>query len=178
MTPGAKKNIIDGIIARETSKYTETKGDRGGPTKYGITLKTLQAYRGPSFKLNATDVELLREDEARAIYEKIFINDPRFNLINDDSVATLLIDWGVMSGPDDSIKALQRVLNAHGSTLKVDGILGSKTAGAANEFYQQSVLRNLIVDAKIIFHIQDVEKNPAQLKFLEGWVNRTLTFRA
>ena len=81
MNPGTKKSIIDGIIKRESDKFTDTKGDRGGPTKYGITLKTLQAYRGPSAKLNATDVERLSEDEARAIYEKVYITDPHFDLI-------------------------------------------------------------------------------------------------
>ncbi len=121
---------------------------------------------------------MLKESEARSIYEKAFITDPGFGLINDDGVANLLVDWGVMSGPADAVKGLQTVLNTYGAGLKVDGVLGQHTATFANNFHQASALRNLIVDAKILFHIHDVVAHPEQIKYLTGWVNRTLTFRA
>ena len=36
-------DIIDGIIRREGSTYTNDPADPGGPTKYGITLATHHA---------------------------------------------------------------------------------------------------------------------------------------
>ena len=39
------KEIIDGIIKREGG-YVDHPADRGGPTKFGITLATLEAWRG------------------------------------------------------------------------------------------------------------------------------------
>lgn len=175
MTPNAITAIIDGILARETDQYTNHPKDKGGPTKYGITLATLTKWR--KAKVTAADVEGLTEIEAREIYETTYIRGPRFDLINDNGLATLLIDWGVMSGPDDAVKGLQRVLNMHGADLKVDGVLGPRTANVANNFGKASELRNYVCDDKIIFHVNDVQDRPSQLVFLEGWVRRTLAFR-
>lgn len=175
MTPEVKNTCIDQIIQREGKIYTNNPKDRGGPTKFGITLETLAAYRGT--KCTAADVQALEESEARSIYEKVFIDDPEFNLINDNGTAALLIDWGVMSGPSHPIKALQTILNMRGAKLKVDGVMGQQTATAANSFFQASALRLLLVDSKILFHIDDVVANPGELRYLRGWVTRTLTFR-
>ena len=63
--------IIADVIKREGSKYTNDPTDRGGPTKYGITLRTLQAWRrsqGQTRKLQPHDVKILTREEAVAIY--------------------------------------------------------------------------------------------------------------
>lgn len=177
MNLATKNAYIDGIINRESPKYTDVKGDRGGPTKFGITIETLSKWRKE--KATAKDVENLGEDEARAIYAQEYITGPGFEMINDQGIAGLLIDWGVMSGPEDAIKGLQTVLSHNGAPVKVDGVLGSRTAQAANGFsLGNAMLRNLLVDDKILFHVNDVVSNPTQLKFLNGWIQRSLKFRA
>lgn len=50
------------------ARYTNDPRDPGGPTKYGITQKTLAARRGRS--VSAEDVQALGLDEARAIYKR------------------------------------------------------------------------------------------------------------
>ena len=48
------------------STYTNSPHDMGGPTKFGVTLAALSAYRGHACV--AADVMNLQEDEALAIY--------------------------------------------------------------------------------------------------------------
>ena len=67
------EDIIDGIIKREGG-YVNNPADRGGPTKFGITLKTLKAWRGSP--VTAWGVEGLGEDEAREIYESEYLVKP------------------------------------------------------------------------------------------------------
>jgi lysozyme family protein len=174
MNPATVQAFIDSIIVKETDKYTNHPKDKGGPTKYGITLKTLSAWRGKP--TTAEDVEHLQEAEARAIYEKEYITGPRFDMINRPETAGFLVDFGVTSGPSDAVKAVQRVMNAVGVPLKVDGIMGPKTAGAINEYTAPKELLNRLVAERVIFHVDDTQKRPDQLVFLEGWVRRALSF--
>ncbi len=75
-------DIISDILRREGDRYTNHPADRGGPTKYGITLLTLAAYRdamnagGEHPSATAADVERLTEVEARAIYSIVFLQQP------------------------------------------------------------------------------------------------------
>lgn len=128
--------IIAGIILREGTEYSDRPEDRGGPTKFGITIKTLARYRG----LTATvqDVQELEVQEARAIYEKLYIRDPEFDQILglNQPIGLEVIDTGVNCGVVTAGIMLQRVLNAfnmkgqHYHNLKLDGVCGMKTRRA------------------------------------------------
>ena len=52
--------------------YVNNSSDRGGPTNFGITMKTLQDYRKKSVTID--DVKCLKIEEAQAIYKKFFWN--------------------------------------------------------------------------------------------------------
>lgn len=56
--------MIDDIIRRE-GEYVDHPNDRGGPTKYGITQKTLSQYLG--YAAVKSDVQNLDIEVARAI---------------------------------------------------------------------------------------------------------------
>lgn len=176
MTPQMISAIVDSIIRKEGTVYTNHPKDKGGPTKFGITQRTLSNWRKKP--VTSADVQDLTEAEAREIYAKNYITGPRFDLINDGQLAGLLIDWGVTSGPDDAVKGLQTVLGQMGAQVKIDGILGPITAGAANAHPHRKELMNHIVAARVIFHVDDVQKRPDQLVFIEGWVRRALSFFA
>jgi lysozyme family protein len=124
--------IIDEIIRREGSKYTDHPADRGGPTKYGITRATLQRYRnrtrpGVSVLVTAFDVQHLTEDQARTIYRDMFVVWPGFDRITNPALRGLVVDSGVQHGPDDPIAWLQTCAG-----VKVDGKFGPISAAAVN----------------------------------------------
>ncbi len=128
--------IINGLLQREGSEYSNRAADRGGPTKYGITLKTLSAYRGRP--CSAADVMALTESEARDIYRKLYIVDPGYLLINDPCVRAFTIDSAVQHGEKNATKFLQRA--AH---VFPDGQLGPVTAEAVNRIVPQALFINM-----------------------------------
>lgn len=174
--------IINQILAEEGSAYTDNPVDAGGPTKYGITLATLSAYRGQS--CTAQDVQNLQEDEARAIYLKRYWTDPGFSAIAkiDEALAEKMCDAGVNLGPNQVSTWLQRVLNvmSQGGSLydeiAIDGVLGQQSFAALQAYLSHrgnnggTVLLRAINGLQAAFYIQDAEIHVSQQQFVYGWL--------
>lgn len=165
----SRDQIITGIIQRESPKYTNDPNDKGGPTKFGITLNALRKFRNNP-NLTADDVKNLTEVEARLIYERNYIINPGYMQINYEPLRVAMIDFGVTSGADDSIPTLQKIIG-----VKADGQLGPKTAAAANALDGRT-LCNKYSCARAIFYADLAQKIPSNLKYVEGWVARALSF--
>lgn len=137
------EDIITGIIQREGSEYTNRPSDRGGATKYGVTLATLARWRHST--PTPADVEELKEDEARQIYRTLYVQEPRFDLILQLSqpIGIEVVDTGVNMGQSTSATFLQRCLNVFNgrgvyyADIKVDGQCGGVTAGALGSFLKR-----------------------------------------
>lgn len=136
-------NIITGVIEKEGSAYTNDPSDSGGPTKYGITLKTLEGYRGR--KCTPQDVKDLSELEARAIYYQMFVKDPGFEQVNflSAAIAEELVDSGVNCGVGRPTIWLQEELNnlnnggTHYADIEEDGRIGPGTMKALKAFLER-----------------------------------------
>lgn len=161
------EKLIDDILRREGSAFTNHPNDKGGPTKYGITLATLRRVRGNQ-NLTAEDVEALTEPEARNIYNDEFIVAPHFDRISDDRLRALLVDWGVNSGPARPIKVVQRLVG-----VTDDGVLGPKSLTAVNS---TDGLFEKVLAARVAYYHELVEEDPTQECFLHGWLNRCQEF--
>lgn len=169
--------IINSILVREGSAYTDRPSDRGGPTKYGITLKTLRHSR-PS--ATAADVQNLTEHEAREIYEQDYIVIPHFDRLP-TVLRPLLVDFGVTSGPGTASRALQTAIGA-----ERDGLIGEDTlallAKANVDLVYASVLRQYhahfvsVVLADPHVSAFRVASPDTQLENLRGWLNRAGEF--
>lgn len=131
------QQLISGVIEREGgAQYTDHAEDSGGPTKYGVTLRTLAKWR--SSVLTADDVRNLSEEEARQIYLSRYWYRPGFDKIAPIShfVARELLDTGINMGPATAVTFLQRTLNLfndrqrHYRDMKVDGYAGPVTREA------------------------------------------------
>ena len=160
--------IIEDLLEREGG-YVDNPDDRGGPTKFGITLETLRKWRRDN-KLTFLAIKFMDVDEARLIYAYKYIEEPGFNLINNKQVREVVVDAGVMSGPTRVTRWLQTLVR-----VKVDGNLGPITAAKVNSRNSHEIVRRFSV-WRIKFYVRIAKKNESQLKFLEGWINRATSF--
>ena len=159
--------ILDDLIRREGG-YVHDPVDRGGPTKYGITQRTLRAWRGQS--VTAADVRRLTRDEARAIYRRRYVDAPGFATLP-DPLRAQVIDDAVLSGPRHAVKDLQRAIGR----VTVDGQLGPQTRAALRQQGVAGVHARLLqVRAARIGRI--VQRDSTQARFLTGWLTRITAF--
>lgn len=112
--------------------------DAGGLTKYGIS----QA-RYPDL-----DIAALRAEDAQDIYLRDFWTPFHYDLLT-PGLAQTVFDFGVTSGPEDAIKAMQRCLH-----VKDDGVIGEKTAFAA-AFDNNALMRFSAQRAQHYFSLDD-----------------------
>jgi lysozyme family protein len=160
------EDVITEVIRREGG-YVDHPSDRGGPTHYGITLKTLAAWRGQP--VTAEDVFALTEAEARDIYRREYVERPGLDQIADPLLRGLLVDYAVHSGPRRAIEELQRVAG-----VTVDGKLGPQTLSAVAAKGAES-LRRGVLRARGRY-LARLLSDPSQRVFAAGWVNRLMEF--
>lgn len=149
--------------------YANIKEDSGGPTKYGVILATWKQYgydkNGDSI-IDERDIKLLTPEDARMIAKKQFWDYYKADNIKNQSIASIIVDWGYNSGQATAALAVQRILG-----VKVDGKFGDLTVAAINKAPQKELF-DKIWAARKIFYDRIVARNPTQQKFYKGWINR------
>lgn len=160
MTAPTNDQIIDQILAEEGSA-SNTPGDAGGPTAYGISKAS-----NPGAWVNGPPSAAA----ARQIYMNKYLVGPGFDKVNDAYLREQLVDFGVNSGPGCAIMSLQRILG-----VPIDGVLGPDSLAAANGM-NPTKLNNKLVIARLLMISRIVTNNPTQLKFLSGWISRAAEF--
>ena len=172
------ESIIDDIIRREGSAYTEHSSDRGGPTKYGITQRAWedywlrewedwrQQYIEGNFELPG-EVRDITEQHARAFYRHEHVTP--FLWITHHGLRNLAIDSSVNHGRRRTIRWLQ---SAAGVT--VDGIVGPITTQAVNA-RPNTCYKRLLVN-RLVCYASIVASDEKQAVFLRGWINRVCEF--
>ncbi len=167
--------MIDDILRREGG-FVNLKADRGGPTNYGVTIKTLSRYLGRAATID--EVRDLSIDLAREIYEANYYRAPRLDLLP-ARLQPFLFDSAINHGPRRAIKFLQAVCLAAGFDPKgVDGIAGPGTrraAEAALDIMGDWLLAALAEERRNFFRLI-VERDPSQQVFFAGWMNRVDEF--
>lgn len=161
MEPETNK-LIDAIIKAEGgATVTNDPTDGGGRTQYGIAERSNpEAWADGKVTL----------EEAQNIYFNKYVKGPGFDKIKDWQLQHQLVDFGVNSGPSVAVRCLQEALN-----VPVDGVLGPKTLEEV-EKSDAKVLGNKLAKLRCLLLAKICVKNPSQLKFLVGWLNRALEF--
>lgn len=152
--------------------YVDHPMDRGGPTKYGITLDTLKQYHfevenyiSDSDNL-LVHLKALTKEKAIKIYFWLFRKHGAM-YIKEKEMQRLLFDSCVHHGPRAK-KWLQKIIH-----VKQDGIIGPITIAA----YEESRgTYNKFLSKRFNFIAQIVERDHTQAVFLEGWINRVVGF--
>jgi lysozyme family protein len=175
--PLGDAQIINDLIEREGG-YVDNPADGGGPTKYGITLKTLADWRRPNL-VTSSEVEALTIEEARAIYAQRYLIGPGISKIQDFALRALTLDAAVNHGPVPAIQLLQRAVG-----VKDDGVLGPVTLAAIPRTGDSRILcvhalaERLRLYGRIITkNLTDRDKDgiPDSTEMAEGWLDRTAT---
>lgn len=104
--------------------YSNRRTDAGGPTKYGVTAKTLGAARGLGRAASASEVQNLSKKEAVEIYSRSYWRQSGGSLLP-IGIDYMAFDFGVNSGPGTAVKKLQEVVG-----VPADGIVGAQTISA------------------------------------------------
>ncbi len=135
--------IIDAVLEAEGAKYTNDPADPGGPTRWGITLKTLRRWRQSGGRrggrqVTAADVRALGRPEAFEIYRVEYVDRPGFDKIPED-VRPFVVDTGVNMGPGTAARMFQTAVGA-----TVDGLIGPKTLARARRQDAAQILFELI----------------------------------
>ena len=150
--------------------YVNDSDDSGGATNHGITIAT---FRGFFPKATIQDLKDVSYSQYQAILRKLYWNRWKADLINNQSIAEMLVDWTYNSG-NYGITIPQRILK-----VDVDGIVGNDTITAVNNANQEQLFTSLKSERKN-FYDRIVHNNPTQKKFYNGWMVRIneFTFKA
>ena len=170
-------NIVRRIIQDEEGGYSNDPSDHGGPTKYGITLATLDRWRGHTVSADA--VKALGVDDAVTIYRTLYWSRPNLSILPDE-ISPVVFDMGINAGPTEAIKLLQHTLCDLGYAVGVDGFVGPATSRAAYQAISAlgaDHVVNTYCDARAKFYGTLCAKDPSQRKFLNGWLTRVDKWR-
>lgn len=173
------KGFVRQIVDAEGG-YVNDPDDRGGPTKYGITLRTLSHYLGRV--ATQLDVETLDIDTAEQIYVSEYYVLPHVYALP-DALQHVVTDMCVNHGAPNAVRILQTAVNSFSfelAPLNVDGAIGPATVAACTSVIASdgaAALVNTVCDKREVFVRNIAKYNPSQEKFLGGWICRIDSFR-
>lgn len=143
-------------------------GDRGGQTFAGIARNFHPDWAGWAI--------LDRNDEDNPeltqlvfdFYKTSFWNRIKGDDIKEQRIAGSIFDFGVNAGIPVAAKLAQLVVDA-----TPDGIIGGKTIAKLNQAEAEFFVTKYAL-AKVARYTEIVRRDRSQVKFLLGWLNRTL----
>lgn len=136
------------LIFGHEGGYVNVKTDRGGPTKFGITYRTLGNWRKLGRPATADEVKALGITEAAQILKAQYADPIGFDHLP-LGLDYCQLDYATNSGPGQANKALQRVLG-----MTEDGQIGPNTLGAVRRYVDSKGVDSLIkavCDARMKF---------------------------
>ncbi len=163
--PSAFIKALERVLADEGG-YAVGVGDRGGPTKFGISQRQYPELDMPS----------LTRAQAAAIYYRDWWLRFDFGALP-EAIGAKLFNLAINMGPREATLCLQRALRACGIAVGEDGTLGAQTRGAASRADSGALLVALRSEAAGHYRqlaAAAAHRGGGQLRerFLRGWLNR------
>lgn len=151
------------LVLKSEGGYVNDNADRGGETMLGVTRAAWGEYKGRPIRDG--EMRKLTRDMVKPFYKLEYWDKIR----GDDLPAGLdyaVFDFAVNAGPVRAARFLQRAVG-----VPEDGILGPATIAAVQRAKSSEVLAQLSA-AKESFYKGLVDRDPAQRRFIKGWLAR------
>jgi len=155
---------FDRLMAKEGG-YVNHPMDKGGPTNYGITLKSWEEYKGR--KMKPEDIQAITFEDAQQFYRDEYWDKLRLDFVDYDPLAYALFDQAVNRGLGIVAREIQEIVG-----VKKDGIIGAKSLTAINSKDGKKLLFHFVINAQE-YYVRIVQRSPTQAVFLLGWIRRT-----
>lgn len=188
MTPEFKRALAK--TAHVEGGFVNHPNDRGGPTKYGVTLTTLSGWMGRPATID--DIRDLKHETAEQLYFDLFWNDRHLpcQRIAEwwEPLGWEMFDSGVLHRQDRAARFLQQALNLlnyNGKLfpdLEVDGWAGETTLAAMRKMADRPRGR------EILFRAVNIEQavlmrelalvRSKQEDFYGGWILKRVQMEA
>lgn len=162
------------ILKVEGDVYTDNSKDSGGPTKFGITLRTYNDLMGMNCESNV--IQNMTRETARSIYKTFFwyrMSLDRVAAVR-PRIALIIFDQAVNRGIFGATRMIQKAINDiyRQNVLVEDGVFGEKTLNEIEKLTERQLGIQLFKNAQTSY-IRIVKNSPDQIEFLEGWIRRT-----
>lgn len=148
-------------VFKDEGGYSNDKGDRGGPTNWGITIHDARTY----WKHDATaqDVKNMPKTVAEDIYRRHYALPLRYNELP-AGLDYAVLDYGINSGISRSASVLQSLVG-----VNQDGLIGPVTLAAVSK-----VNTNDIIDKLYNERIRFLRSLSIFRIFGRGWMDRCI----
>lgn len=157
----------------------DVPGDRGGPTRYGVTLgrlATIKKVPVPSrgtqaFEKLKAELYALTEDQIKEIYRRDYWDAVKADDLP-DGLDYCVADFGLNSGPSRAVRYLQKQVG-NPETGKMD----DETLREIHDYPAEDAITSYCA-ARTKFLKSIVANDPKQNKFLKGWLRRVAEVQA
>ncbi len=179
--------IAAGIVAREGG-FVDDPDDPGGATNHGVTIGTLRRLGldldGDGL-VTSRDLRALTREQAVAIFVEHYFRRPGIDRLP-GPLQPSVFDMHVNAGAN-AVRILQRLLGQMGWPVAIDGLIGPKTAAAAQTAHEAAP--DHLVDAYGVarrnYYYALADRRPASRKYARrrdggkgGWITRAEEFIA
>lgn len=169
-------NLYIPLLSAVEGGYQNLVGDSGNynslgqrvGTNHGIAAKTYEIWIGRPPSVN--DMKNMSKTEALEIMKAWYWDKTNASMINNQSVAEIIVDHAVNAGVSRAGKMAQEVLNRNfGYSLSVDGVIGNRTIQAINS----------VPSSELHTKLKEYRENYYKSiggEFLNGWLDRLKKF--
>ena len=182
------------IVSREGrpgASFVDDPDDSGGPTNWGITLRTLRRFRLDLDGDGDVDIDdLMRVDPSIAadLFLEGFYRAPGLHRLaaryplQGQRLRSCVFDWSVHSGPQRPVRAIQRLVCA-----AADGKVGDRTVAAVDAYLARiggNAATNEYAAIRRDFYYALADRRPKDRKYVRrigpggkgGWIRRAEHF--
>lgn len=181
------RDIAEEIVAREGG-FVNDPDDPGGATNFGVTIHTMRALGldlDGDGEIGVSDVRRMTRAQAVDIFIEHYFRRPRIDTLPEVLQASVF-DMQVNAGAN-AVRILQRLLREMGQAVAVDGVIGPRTAAAAEAAARAAP--DHIADAYGIarrsYYLRLADARPGLRRFARsraggkgGWIRRAEAFIA